>query len=198
MTTNQSFGLSLSVLSFDLPPNLVKNSDDIRVSITTIPEQNKQAFIIPAKKMKNPYLNFKFNVKIPSEYIPKDFVSTGTEKILITFRKKSFFYADPIIAFTIISVNELPKNFTDPIITKTIDIFKHVQKESNSKNNNISSDFALNENTKNNKKRVGNMKIKMTLTDPIQLDCFDNDQFVDIKENETLKYTQNKFGFQKL
>lgn len=198
MTTNQSFGLSLSILSFDLPPNLVKNSDDIRVSITTIPEQNKQAFIIPAKKMKNPYLNFKFNVKIPSEYIPKDFVSIGTEKILIIFRKKSFFYADPIIAFTVISVNEFPKNLAEPIKTQTIDIFKHVQKESNSKNNNISSDFGLSENTKNNKKIVGNMKIKMTLTDPIQLDHFDNDQFLDIKENESLKIGPNKFGFQKL
>ena len=58
----------------------------IRVSITTLPGEQKQAFSFEAKNMKTtrPFFSVKINDK--------------TEKILIVMRKKSFSQKDPIIA----------------------------------------------------------------------------------------------------
>lgn len=200
MTINHSFGLNLSILSFDLPVNLVKESDDIRVSITTLPEKNKQAFTVPARKMKNPYLNFSFNVMIPSENIPKDFISTGTEKVIIIFRKKSFFQSDPIIAYTSIFVNEFPKKISEPIQMKTVAIYKSTQKEEMiSKNNNYNSNYKQNTDSNKNGTRIcGKMNIKMTLTDPFKLEKFDDDQLLDIDSNSSFQFGKCSFGFKKL
>lgn len=191
MTINQSFGFNLSILSFDLPINLVKETDDIIVSITTLPEHYKKAVVVPAKKMKNPYINFGFNVKIPSEYIPKDFVSACTEKVLLVFRKKSFFHNNPIVAFTAISVKDFPKNVNEPIQSKKINLYKEIQKvDTDSKNNNNSMSF--------NKKIVGYVNVKMALNDPFQLGKFEDDQMLDIKDNESFKFRSGRFGFTKL
>ena len=197
MSNSQTFGMKLSILSFDLPINLVKESDDIRVSITTMPEQHKQAFIIPAKKMKNPYLNYKFNIKLPSEYLPKDFITTGTEKILVIFRKKSYFNSDPIIAFASIPVKEFPKDLSNPIQMKTINLYKNSTCNcNNSKNNNKTEE-------KNEPKIVGKMNIQMTLRKQYQLKEIESDeQFLDFNDNsiKESKFTLGRkfFGFQKL
>ena len=43
------YGLTIHLLSFQLNDNLIHNNDKIRVSITTIPEEKKQNFIIDPK-----------------------------------------------------------------------------------------------------------------------------------------------------
>lgn len=203
MSINSSFGLNLRVLSFQLSRSLVKDSDEIRVSITTIPEENKQAFTIPARKMKDCHLTFGVNVNIPQENIPDDFVSAATEKIVVVFRKKSFFFNDPIIASTSIHFKDLPKNLSEPAEIKSFNIYepKCHQNKTNEKHHQFSD---------NNKSRptIGRMEVQMSLTDPFHLKEFDNDQMFDLNNksiygdgdivNENDQYKNNFFGFRML
>lgn len=95
------FGLNIHLQSFHLNNDIVNQNDKIRVSVTTIPEETKQAFVIEAKKMSNVHHFFTINI---NKY---------TEKIIFVFRKKSFLQNDPIIASTIIHANEFPKSKED-------------------------------------------------------------------------------------
>ena len=200
---NRLFGLNLSVISFDLPVNLIKESENIMVGITTFPEENMQEFTIPARKMKNPYLNYNFNVKIASENLPKDVLSLETEAIFIVFKKKSFFHSDPVIAFTKIPANEFPKSMSEPVQLKNIDIFKIINFD---KNENIYNDiYTLQRNSYNeehNFKITGKMNISMTLTNPFQLNEFlDNsklDALNDNSFNSKSAFGQKLFRFKKL
>ena len=80
--------LNIQMQSFELQKGIVQDNDTIRVSVTTLPSGEKQAFSFEAKKMQTtrPFFSLKINEK--------------TEKILIALRKKSFSEKDPIIAST--------------------------------------------------------------------------------------------------
>lgn len=204
MSINTSFGLNLGVLSFDLAKKLIKDSDEVRVSITTLPEENKQAFTIPARKMKDSNLSFLVNVNIPRSDIPDDFVSAGTETIIIVIRKKSFFYNDPIIASTFIPVKDFPKNLSQPAITKTINIYEPKLKTEKNKSNSKYNNSMLNK----DQQILGKMDIKMSLTDPCHLTEFDNTQMNDLTNNsifddseltyDDIRYKDRYFGFHML
>lgn len=205
-STNSSFGLNIHLLSFDLPSNLVKYSDDIRVSITTIPEENKQAFTISARKMKDSHIVFGVNVNIPQENIPNDFVTAGTEKIIFVFRKKSFLNNDPIIASTTIKAKELPKNLSEPASIKVFNIYEPKHNcPSKSRVNKSKSCIDEEKKEEGNRRIIGRMQAQLSLTDPFHLKDFDDGLMADLDNNESVqdqfKYSNrhnNYFGFKAL
>ena len=75
--------MNIHLLSFKLPKDVVKDKEEIRVSITTIPEENKEHFSIEGKKMYNANHVFSLNI------------TNNTRKIIMVFRKKTIF-DDPI------------------------------------------------------------------------------------------------------
>ena len=83
------YGLNIHLKSFKLNPNIASGNDKVRVSITTFPEHNKEAFVTEAKQMFCVHHFFTVNV------------SEKTEKIVFVFRKKGIF-EDSIIASTTI------------------------------------------------------------------------------------------------
>lgn len=135
--------LNFQMQSFELAKGIVQDNDTIRVSITTLPGEQKQAFSFEAKNMKTtrPFFSVKINDK--------------TEKILIVMRKKSFSQKDPIIASTVIKSGQFPVKFNDITNTemKTINLLESLQ-HSNKKN------------TKScgNRKIVGKFDIQFSLT----------------------------------
>ena len=62
-----------------------------------IPEENKQAFTIPERQIKDSHIIFCINVNLLRDYIPNDLVFAGAWKIIVC-RKKILFTNDPIIA----------------------------------------------------------------------------------------------------
>ena len=55
-------GLNIHLKSFKLNQSIINENDKVRVSITTLPEQNKEAFITEAKQML--YVHHFFTVNI--------------------------------------------------------------------------------------------------------------------------------------
>lgn len=109
------YGLNIHFQSFKLNPALVQKNDKIRVSITTVPELNKDAFVVDYKMMD--HVHHFFTVNITEE----------TKKIIFVFRKKSFFHNDPIIASTIIHSDAFPKeNDSNNLEVKTVNILEPV------------------------------------------------------------------------
>lgn len=131
------YGLNIDLQSFKLNPNLIKENNKVRVSITTFPEENKQAVIIDAKKMN--YIHHFFKENITNE----------TKKIMFVFRKKSFINNDPIIASSMIDSKNLPlpcnKNNTE---IKTIYLYEPLR------------------NGNKNRRILGEMQVQFTLTEP--------------------------------
>lgn len=161
-------GLDIHLVSFTLPPSLVKNGDDIRVSITTLPNQQKQYFIVKAKNMDD--INFDFTVNI----------TPATEKIIVVFRKKSFLLNDPIIASTIIRREDFPSTAfkeddqeTSSIRTevKVMNIFEPIQKNRTSEKANKRGLHEFNPSVPNRKNRliIGQMQLQMSLSNPYSL-----------------------------
>ena len=109
------FGLNIHLKSFKLNPNIICGNEKVRVSITTFPEQNKEAFITEAKQMFCVHHFFTVNV------------SEKTEKIVLVFRKKGIF-DDPIIASATIHSKDVAltkRNSTTEM--KTFNIYEPVQ-----------------------------------------------------------------------
>ncbi|KAK8845867.1 hypothetical protein M9Y10_020793 [Tritrichomonas musculus] len=117
--------LNIQMQSFELKEGVVQDNDTIRVSVTTLPGEQKQAYSFEAKNMQTtrPFFSVKINEK--------------TEKILIVMRKKSFSQKDPIIASTVISNKQIPMKFNDIANTemKTINLLEPLQ-NSGKKNGN--------------------------------------------------------------
>ena len=79
MQSNSEYqiGLNIHLLSFLLPNKLIHESDSVRVSVTTIPEENKQHFKIKGKKICSSNHVFSLNI------------TNKTDRIVIVFRKKT-------------------------------------------------------------------------------------------------------------
>ncbi|KAK8845746.1 hypothetical protein M9Y10_020664 [Tritrichomonas musculus] len=88
--------LKIHLKSIKFNRNLISPNDKIRVSVTTIPEDNKAAVVIDAKQMDDIHSSFAVDI------------TDKTKKIVLVIRKKSFFQNDPIIASTIIRSSDLP------------------------------------------------------------------------------------------
>lgn len=101
-----AYQLSIQMSSIQLSQSIAKNSDLIRISITTLPEVQKQAFHVKAKELY--CFNHSFNVNITKD----------TKKIIVVFRKKGIFGFEDIIASTIISPEQFPQLPEDPSALK--------------------------------------------------------------------------------
>lgn len=133
--------LNIYLHSFQLSNDLIKPNDKVRVSITTFPEKNKQAFIVNAKNNSN--IDHIFSVNI----------SEQTTKVLFVFRKKNFILNDPIVSSTMIYLKDLPalssnSYNTDPIF---INLYENLH---NQPNKNFSE-----------RRIIGLMKLHFSITD---------------------------------
>lgn len=109
--------LNIQLHSFDLPKSIVDRNDKIRVSITTLPDKQKQAFTFEANKMTVAHPSFTINF------------SEITEEIVFVFRKNNLFSNDHIIASTYIKSDEFPKLFknVNNLDIKEMNIYEPIQ-----------------------------------------------------------------------
>lgn len=103
----QTFGLNIHLVSFQIPEDLYGNLDEIRVGITTLPEHVKANYVLPASKISFANHVFTVNVQVPTQEF-KDLPSNATQKIIVSFRKKSLF-SNPLIASAIIRATDFPR-----------------------------------------------------------------------------------------
>lgn len=131
--------------SFEFFNGLVGSNDTIRVSITTLPDGQKQAMTFDTKKIYAAHPSFTVNF------------SEITEKIVIVFRRKSMLSNDHIIASTVINSDEFPQLFKDAesIEMRRINIYEPVQHMSKD-NNKVVKNLT-------DRKIVGKMEIQLSL-----------------------------------
>ena len=152
----QVVGFNFIIQSFQLSTNLYRPSDDIRVSITTLPEEHKQAVVVPARQMSCANVDFLINITLPDKTIGNDFVSNCTDRIIVVFRRKSFFKGDPIIGSLVIDADSLPEQTVNSMpLRKRYQIYEAISgKDSNSPTN-----F-------NERRIVGEMDVSIKYLDP--------------------------------
>lgn len=163
---NNSFeiGLNIHLLSFTLPKNLIKNKEEVRVSITTMPDGRKQHFYLKGKKM---YCsNHVFSINITNQ----------TKNIIMVFRKKVFLSENPIIASKTIHLREYDCFPKQPIETgmissevRSVNIYYPLQKQKEEEVGN--ENFVCKENEKSFKRKIlGQMELQLTFTPPYEVD----------------------------
>lgn len=115
--------LNIQIQELEFEKGLFNKYDTLRVSVTTLPGEQKQKFKFDAKKLDriNPYFSVKIN-----EF---------TEKIIIVFRKKNYSEKDPIFASTVILRSDICKTIDDNSNRemKKINIFEPKQQLQKSK-----------------------------------------------------------------
>lgn len=172
-SNNETFnnGLNIHLVSFSLPKEIIKEKEQIRVSITAMPDGIKQHFNIKGKLMD--YTNHLFSLNITNQ----------TTKIVMVFRKKTILKDNPIIASTTIdlkNIKEMPtKQITKGMIDteiKTVNLYYPLQKQQK-------------EEHEKNVKRVilGNMKMILSFTPPFS--SIENDK---VKQNSKNNKYQKK------
>lgn len=112
------YKLSIDLQSFHFSNGIIQPNDTIRVSITTLPDERKQALTIVEKKLKNFHHFFTINI------------TPQTERILFVIRKKNFAQNNPIIASTIVNSNHFPMSIDDKNnnMLKNINLYEPIQK----------------------------------------------------------------------
>ena len=178
-STNQSKrfenGLSIHLLAFSLPKEIIKDNEEVRVSITTIPEECKQHFTIEGKKIYNSNHIFSLNI------------TESTSKIIIVFRKVSTLQDNPIIASTTIHLRDFKELPNEQIITgmisteiKYINLYYPLQKQ-------------MNEEKKKNVQRkvIGQMQIQLTATTPYPILSQNNITFAPKENKNNNKFFKN-------
>ena len=134
--------LNIQLQSIHLSKDIIGENDTIRVSITTLPDEQKQAQAMEVREMNSKQPTFKIQI------------NDKTERVVIVFRKKNIFGADPIIASTVIKKDDI-HIFKELMSNehKKITIYEPIQ----NKNNN-------NKSIQNKNRRiVGTMEVEFTL-----------------------------------
>lgn len=108
------YGLNIHLKSFKLNQKIISGNDKVRVSITTFPENNKEAFITEGKQMS--FVHHFFTVNITDQ----------TDKIVIVFRRHGFF-DDPIFGSTTISCKDFATKDYENVEMKTMNIYEPLQ-----------------------------------------------------------------------
>ena len=185
MTQNNSkyqIGLNIHLLTFKLPEKLVHDSDSIRVSITSFPEENKQHFYIKGKKINTSNHVFSLNI------------TTKTDKIVIVFRKKNAIGEDPIIASATIHLKkftELPieqmTSGTKMTDVKILDIYYPLQKQIEEEQSKEQTNVTTNKHMK--RKVLGQMEIQLSFSTPY---LNSNKEKTNKKENKQISKKINK------
>ena len=185
MTQNNSkyqIGLNIHLLTFKLPEKLIHDSDSVRVSITTFPEENKQHFYVKGKKINTSNHVFSLNI------------TNKTDKIVMVFRKKNPLGDDPIIASATIHLKkftELPieqitcgTQMTD---VKILDIYYPLQKQIEEEQSKEQTNGIANKNMK--RKVLGQMEIQLSFSTPY---LNSNKEKANKKENKNISKKMNK------
>ncbi|KAK8845733.1 hypothetical protein M9Y10_020651 [Tritrichomonas musculus] len=185
MTQNNSkyqIGLNIHLLTFKLPEKLIHDSDSVRVSITTFPEENKQHFYVKGKKINTSNHVFSLNI------------TNKTDKIVMVFRKKNPLGDDPIIASATIHLKkftELPieqitcgTQMTD---VKILDIYYPLQKQIQEEQSKEQTNGIANKNMK--RKVLGQMEIQLSFSTPY---LNSNKEKTNKKENKNISKKMNK------
>ncbi|KAK8845870.1 hypothetical protein M9Y10_020796 [Tritrichomonas musculus] len=153
-------GLNIHLLTFRLPDKLIHDSESVRVSITTIPEENKQHFTIKGKKMNSSNHVFSLNI------------TDKTDKIVMVFRKKTVLGDNPIIASTTLHLKKFVNLPLEKITSgskmtdvKILDIYYPLQKQIHEEQQ-VS--FQSKEDIKKQMKRkiLGQMEVQLSFTTP--------------------------------
>ncbi|KAK8852939.1 hypothetical protein M9Y10_017934 [Tritrichomonas musculus] len=110
------YGLNIHLKSFKLNPKIIGVNDKVRVSITTFPENNKEAFITEGKQMS--FVHHFFTVNVTDQ----------TDKIVIVFRRHGFF-DDPIVGSTTISCKDFATKDYENVEMKTMNIYEPLQSQ---------------------------------------------------------------------
>ena len=150
--------LKIQMESINLSRDVVNENDTIRVSITTLPDGQKQAQTFEAKEMKTSGPTFKIQM------------NDQTEKVVIVFRKKNILGTDHIIASTTLNSKDI-RIFNEMMNNEhhNISIYEPLQNYNN-KNNNKSNSKNNNNKIFHNKNRriVGTMEVEFTLLEEFQ------------------------------
>lgn len=97
LSSKNLFELTIEFYTMYLSPDIVKNHDKISISITTLPEWQKQKFHVRVKELKD--LNRSLSVNITKQ----------TTKVILIIRKKAAFGSEVIIGSTVINSKNFPE-----------------------------------------------------------------------------------------
>lgn len=142
--------LNMQIQSINLSKEIVNDNDSIRVSITTLPDGQKQAHTLEYKKINNIQPSFKIQM------------NNQTEKIVIVFRKQNIFSSDNIIASTVLHSKDM-HIFKEMINNehKKVPIYEPIQGKNNNKQ------------MQNKSRRIlGNMEIEFSLSEDFSKQYF--------------------------
>lgn len=136
--------LNIQMQKIEFIKGIFQDNDTILVSVTTLPDEQKQSFSFEGKKIDctHPFMSVKIHKR--------------TEKILIVFRKKNFAQKGPVFASSTLKPSDFPKSFDESAKNelKNFKIFEPVQNLSKRKS------------TKSeDRKIIGNLIIKFSLTE---------------------------------
>ena len=133
--------LNIQMQKINLSKDIIGENDTIRISITTLPDEQKQAQTMNVNEMNSKQPTFKIQM------------NDKTERIIIVFRKKSLFGTDHIIASTVIKTKNI-HIFKELINNEhqKITIYEPIQNKNNNK---------INESK--DRRIVGTMEVEFTL-----------------------------------
>ncbi|KAK8892555.1 hypothetical protein M9Y10_029788 [Tritrichomonas musculus] len=137
--------LNIQLQSIYLSKEIVGEFDTIRVSITTVPDGQKQAQTFEVREMKKAQPTFKIQM------------NDQTEKVIIVFRKKNIFGTDHIIASTTLKSKDI-HIFKELVNNEHMKISIYEPLQNNNSKNNNSKTIA-----KKNRRIVGTMEIDFSL-----------------------------------
>ena len=174
-------GLHISLITFFLPEYIINDNDNICIAVITLPEQNKQHFMLQKKDM---YSNLTFSLNILKQ----------TRKIIIDFKKQNFLSNEPTFAFAIINQNDFPKSLetfdqfsSNPITTdiKTLNIFASIHQQEKKEENEENDEVIIEKpNDHSYRKVVGNMKVQLAFSEPL----IDIEQDIETKDNNKIDF----------
>ncbi|KAK8897361.1 hypothetical protein M9Y10_015305 [Tritrichomonas musculus] len=130
--------INLQFHSFEFSQGVISPNDTIRLSITTLPDEQKQASAFTVNKMHLTTPTFKI----------KSF--NNVQKIIIVFRKKKLGFIENIFASTVLKSEDFSKYYDS---MKRINIYEPIQRKSQE-----------NEQDTKDRKVVGSMIVQITNT----------------------------------
>lgn len=134
--------LNIKLENLVLSKDLYQPNDKIRITMSTLPDEQSYSFNIEATYMDDIDKQFTFEI------------SEKTKKMILLIRRKSSIKKDPIIASTILHLNQVPKSIDDKNNNKiqNILIYEPFPKEFNNQNSLLE-----------NRKILGNIDIQFTV-----------------------------------
>ena len=174
-SSNKQYRKNIHLISFSLNDKVYKEKNEILVSITTLPEHNKQSFKISGKEISQFYHVFTVDI------------TEKTEDILLVFRKKKTLENSPIIGSTTIHLSSQKEQ--DIQILNIYEPRQHMNEPKNKLEPYTN---------KTNRQIIGQMKIQF-LENEINSKCNDNNK-KDKKKNlfKVNKMNQENQKFNKM